>query len=72
MLMSGDAPRGSVATTDEVSTLAEVTEAGEPLQVGEQVLTFLAGAASERVVFVIDGQLRLTDLALSVDSYTEP
>ena len=59
-------------TAQDVQVVAEVTEAGEPLRVGEQVVTFLAGAASERVVFVVDARLQLRDLTLSVDSYTEP
>lgn len=59
-------------TAQDVQVVAEMTEAGEPVQVGEQVVTFLAGGASERVVFVIDARLQLNDLTLSVDSYTEP
>lgn len=59
-------------TAQDVQVIAEVTEAGEPVQVGEQVVTFLAGGASERVVFVVDTRLQLRGLTLSVGSYTEP
>ena len=59
-------------TAQDVQVVAEVTRAGEPIQVGEQVVTFLAGGASERVVFVIDARLARRGLTLSVDSYTEP
>ncbi len=58
-------------TAQDVQVVAEVTDAGEPVQVGEQVVTFLAGSASERVVFVLDARLDLRGLTLSVDSYTE-
>ena len=59
-------------TAQDVQVVADVTEAGEPVQVGEQVVPFLAGGASERVVFVINAPLQLRGLTLSVDSYTEP
>ena len=59
-------------TAEEVQVVAEISEDGEPVPAGEQVVTVLAGGASAKVVFVIDESPPLRGLSLRVESYLEP
>lgn len=63
---------GGTETAQNVRVVAEVSAPDGPRGVGEQVVDFLAGGASERVVFVIEAGLTPGDLTLRVDGYAEP
>ncbi len=67
--VTAEVANSGTETAEDVQILAQLTEAGEPLQVGEQAVAFLAGGATEQVVFVIDASFDLSSLALSVQSY---
>ena len=67
-----DVDNHGTETAQDVQVVAEVTEAGKQVQVGEQVMTFLAGGASERVVFMIDAPADLRGLTVGIDSYAVP
>jgi len=54
---------------EEVQVVAEKVEGGEPMPVGEQVVSFLAGGHSVTVVLVLDSA-DITGLTVRVDSYT--
>ena len=59
-------------TAQDVQVVAELVEDGEAVQTGEQVIRFLAGGASEELVFVFSAQSDLAHLTLRVESYTIP
>lgn len=59
-------------TAQDVQVVAELVEDGESVQTGEQVIHFLAGGASEELVFVFSTQSDLTHFTLRVESYAIP
>lgn len=59
-------------TAQDVQIVAELVEDGEAVQTGEQGIRFLAGGASEQLVFVLDTRADLDHLTLRVESYTIP
>ena len=59
-------------TAQDVQVVAELIEDGESVHTGEQVIHFLAGGASEELVFVLNTQSDLAHLTLRVESYTIP
>lgn len=70
--VTADLHNDGTEAAQDVQIVAQLAEAGEPVQVGEQVVTFLAGGASEQVVFVINAQPDLGGLTVSVESYSVP
>ena len=59
-------------TAQDVQVVAELVEDGDAVQLGEQVIRFLAGGASEELVFDLDTRTDLEHLTLRIESYAIP
>lgn len=55
----------------EVLVVAELT-IGEEIVTAEQTISFLAGGASENLVFIFDDDPGARELVVRVDAFTEP
>jgi len=67
--VTAEVHNSGTSPAEEVQVIAEVVQGGEPVPVGEQVVAFLSGGASARVVFLLDSP-DLSSLTLRVESYT--
>lgn len=67
--VTAEVHNGGTTAALDVQVVAEQVEGGEPIPVGEQAVSYLAGGATSTVVFLLR-TADLTGLSIRVESYT--